>query len=50
MKEPTSEEKQQYLRENILDKNEIDANKFVEFLKEKKVKKEQIYLIGQWRT
>ena len=36
MKEPTSEEKQQYLRENILDKNEIDANKFVEFLKEKK--------------
>ena len=36
MEEATPEEKQQFLRENILDKKEIDANKFVEFLKEKK--------------
>ena len=36
MEEATPEEKQQFLRKNILDKKEIDANKFVEFLKDKK--------------
>ena len=34
--ESTSEEKQQYLREKILDKKGIEVNKFVDFLKEKK--------------
>ena len=34
--ESTSEEKQQYLREKILDKKGIEVNKFVDFLKERK--------------
>ena len=36
MEESTPEEKQQYLREKILDINGIEANNFVDFLKEKK--------------
>ena len=36
MEESTSEEKQQFLREKILDKKGIEVNKFVDFLKEKK--------------
>ena len=36
MEESSKEEKQQFLRERILGRKEIDANKFVDFLQEKK--------------
>ena len=45
MEEKEQEEKQNYLRQNILDKG-YDANEFVSFLISKRVKQPQIYQIG----
>jgi hypothetical protein len=45
----SQEEKQNYLRENILEKG-YDANAFVAFLKTKKEKLIQILQIGLWKT
>ena len=44
----TTEEKQNFLREKILDKG-YDTNQFVQFLTEKKERMVPMYQIGQWK-
>ena len=43
--DPLTEQKQNYLRQNILERG-YDGNTFANFLIQKKVKMAQIYLIG----